>query len=574
MLDHRNLNTLWASIIVETLFKLGLRTAVISPGSRSTPLTMAFAQHGQIETLAILDERSAAFFALGKSKHLGLPVALICTSGTAGANFYPAIIEAKYSQVPLLIFTADRPRELRDCRAGQTIDQVKLYGNYPNWQTELTLPEADLYLCRYLRETIRHSWEKTLLPIPGPVHVNCPFREPLAPVKVTHSLEIDSDFFNDLAVSSSLVSTEHYFHPPQDWLNCERGVIIAGLAQPRQPQLYCEAIAALAVFLGWPVLAEALSPLRNYAEINPYLISTYDFCLRYSELASLLSPELVIQIGELPTSKELRQWLAKSAPKRWIISDSQENLDSLHGKTSYLRGNVEKLSVPVTQKPVSTYLKLWCDLEIKARKILDQSLASQERFFEGKVAWLLSLHLPTLTPIFLANSMSVRYAEYFWVPGNRRIVPYFSRGANGIDGTLSTALGMAHGQQSAVLLTGDLALLHDTNGFLTRNKFRGHLTIILVNNQGGGIFAYLPVAEFTPYFEEFFATPQNVNFADLCQAYQIEYHLITTWEQLTRLLNPLPETGIRVLELKTDRQADSQWLETVVNSHDLVKISA
>ena len=181
-LDFRNINTLWSSIIVETLSRLGLTTAVICPGSRSTPLTLAFASHPDIETIPILDERSAAFFALGIAKRTHLPTALICTSGTAGANFYPAVIEAKESQVPLLIFTADRPPELRNCHAGQTLDQVKLYGNYCNWYTELSVPSAEIKMLSYLRQTIITAWDNTLVPYQGVVHLNCPFREPLYPI--------------------------------------------------------------------------------------------------------------------------------------------------------------------------------------------------------------------------------------------------------------------------------------------------------------------------------------------------------------------------------------------------------
>ncbi|CCQ50930.1 2-succinyl-5-enolpyruvyl-6-hydroxy-3-cyclohexene-1-carboxylic-acid synthase [Crocosphaera watsonii WH 8502] len=181
-LDFRNINTLWSSVIVETLSRLGLTTAVICPGSRSTPLTLAFARHPHIETIPILDERSAAFFALGIAKRTHLPTALICTSGTAGANFYPAVIEAKESQVPLLIFTGDRPPELRNCHAGQTIDQVKLYSNYCRWYTELSLPSLDIKMLSYLRQTIITAWDHTLVPYRGVVHLNCPFREPLAPI--------------------------------------------------------------------------------------------------------------------------------------------------------------------------------------------------------------------------------------------------------------------------------------------------------------------------------------------------------------------------------------------------------
>ena len=188
-------------------------------------------------------------------------------------------------------------------------------------------------------------------------------------------------------------------------------------------------------------------------------------------------------------------------------------------------------------------------------------MGSTDTFLEGKAAWLLSQTLPASTPIFVANSMSVRHLEFFWQPGNRHLTPYFNRGANGIDGTLSTALGIAHRQNSSVMLTGDLALLHDTNGFLVKNKFVGHLTIVLINNNGGGIFEMLPIADFEPPFEEYFATPQHISFARLCATYGVEYDLITGWSHLEKLLNPLPHTGIRVLEIPTDRKADAFWLK-------------
>ncbi|HEY9844648.1 MAG TPA: hypothetical protein V6D03_00460, partial [Candidatus Caenarcaniphilales bacterium] len=188
-----------------------------------------------------------------------------------------------------------------------------------------------------------------------------------------------------------------------------------------------------------------------------------------------------------------------------------------------------------------------------------------QSLFEGKAAWLLSQTLPPETPLFIANSMPVRDVEFYWQPGNTRVSPFFNRGANGIDGNLSTALGIAHHAQSSVMLTGDLALLHDTNGFLLRNKFIGHLTIVLINNNGGGIFETLPIASFEPVFEAFFATPQDVDFAQLCATYQVEYERINSWEQLTQRLNPLPTEGIRVLELPTDRKADTKWRQQLGN---------
>jgi 2-succinyl-5-enolpyruvyl-6-hydroxy-3-cyclohexene-1-carboxylate synthase len=559
VIDFRNINSVWASILTETLKRLGLTTAVICPGSRSTPLTVAFALQEGIEAIPILDERAAAFFALGVAKATGRPVVLVCTSGTAGANFYPAVIEARESRVPLLVFTADRPPELRDCHSGQTIDQLKLYGTYPNWQTELALPVAEIGMLAYLRQTIIHSWERSLYPVPGPVHLNIPFRDPLAPIPQETGLNPIhlKDFF--VNISSGLISHRQDNYPNiQQWQQCDRGIIIAGVAQPQQPQLYAKAIAQLSQTLKWPVLAEGLSPVRNYADLNPYLISTYDLILRNSELAKQLAPEMVIQLGELPTSKQLRSWLDTTQARRWVIDNSDHNLDPLHGQTTHLRMSIEQLS-PAFPSPSSPYLQQWCAAEAQVRSAVDEKMATMNELFEGKAAWLLSQTLPPQTPLFIANSMSVRDVEFFFAPSNSGVRTFCNRGANGIDGTLSTALGIAHRQQSSVMLTGDLALLHDTNGFLMRHKFVGHLTIVLINNNGGGIFEMLAIAKFEPPFEEFFATPQNIDFSHLCATYNIEHELITTWEQLHSKLNPLPNAGIRVLELRTSRPVDAKW---------------
>src|SRR5919202_6231889 len=220
-IDFRNTNTVWASILAETLKRLGLTTAVICPGSRSTPLAVAFARNNEIEAIPVLDERSAAFFALGMARATGRPVVLVCTSGTAGANFYPAIIEAKESRVPLLILTADRPPELRDCHSGQTIDQLKLYGNYPNWQTELGLASVGIGRLRYLRQTLVHAWERCVFPVPGPVHLNLPFRDPLAPLPQFDTDTLKSqfqleDFFANLPLLNSQFPIPNSpFHIPQ-----------------------------------------------------------------------------------------------------------------------------------------------------------------------------------------------------------------------------------------------------------------------------------------------------------------------------------------------------------------------
>jgi 2-succinyl-5-enolpyruvyl-6-hydroxy-3-cyclohexene-1-carboxylate synthase len=570
----QNPNTLWAFVLAETLHHLGLTTAIICPGSRSAPLAVAFAEHPQIEAIPALDERSASFFALGIAQKSRLPVALVCTSGTAGANFYPAIIEAKMSRIPLLVFTADRPPELQYAHAGQAIDQVKLYGNYPNEYFQLGTPLATVEQLQYLRQTLIQAWRRALFPVPGVVHLNLPFRDPLAPVTQgdlsDRIQEIDWETFFAEVDKITLPPPVSTYPLLTAWENELQGIIIAGVDQATNPWGYCRAIARLSQSLGWVVLAEALSPVRNYAGLNPALVNTYDFILRDRDRANSLKPKMVIQIGELPTSKVLRTWLQEANPQRWVLSPHYENLDPLHGRTTHLPYAVEQLVFsnpnPTTTIAESTYSQQWHQAQQDIQGKINATMTETDTLHESKIPWLLSQVLPPSTPIFIANSMPVRDAEYFWMPRNSGIRPYFNRGANGIDGTLSTALGVAHKSQSSVLLTGDLAFLHDTNGLLLQRYLQGHLTIILINNNGGGIFERLPIAKFEPPFEEFFAMPQQVNFADIATTYRLEYHDIKAWAHLEKLLKTLPSQGIRLLEIPTNRKADTTWLENIVKS--------
>ncbi|MEM9164125.1 MAG: 2-succinyl-5-enolpyruvyl-6-hydroxy-3-cyclohexene-1-carboxylic-acid synthase, partial [Cyanobacteria bacterium P01_F01_bin.4] len=351
-LDYRNTNTLWASVAIETLVRLGLTTAVVCPGSRSTPLTVALARHPDIEAIPILDERSAAFFALGCAKRLHQPVVLVCTSGTAGANFYPAVIEAHESRVPLIILTADRPPELRDCASGQTIDQQKLFGSFVNWYAEVAIPEARVEQLAYLRQTLVQAWVRSHFPIPGPIHLNCPFRDPLPPLPevATQALAGSLDEVSFFAAVSPPAMAIPQLAPDQiPWQTWQgsaqtpvQGVIIAGPANPKPAEAYCQAVSRLSTHLGWPALAEALSPLRNYAHLNPNLITTYDSLLRNPDQIS--PPDCVIQLGPLPTSKPLRQWLAATQPPRWIVDPHPVNLDPLHGPVNHLLTTVESLT--------------------------------------------------------------------------------------------------------------------------------------------------------------------------------------------------------------------------------------
>ncbi|MDB6093427.1 MAG: 2-succinyl-6-hydroxy-2,4-cyclohexadiene-carboxylic acid synthase/2-oxoglutarate decarboxylase [Verrucomicrobia bacterium] len=564
-LDFRTVNTLWASVVVESLVRCGLRQVVISPGSRSTPLTLAFAAHSAVEAIPVLDERSAAFFALGLAKQHERPTALICTSGTAGANYFPAIIEAQEGGVPLLVITADRPPEMRECASGQTIDQQKLFGSHVNFYHELAVPEALPKMLGYLRQTVAHAYARALGPLAGPVHLNAPFRDPLAPPRGGAANDFAGmlawpDFFDGIGPSAPV----EIVSPLPNFPVAVHGVIVVGPTQTVDPAGFAATVGLIARKLGWPVLADGLSPLRHHALPGINLVTTYDVLLRNPAVAERLRPERVLCLGGWPISKVLRAWLEESGAPILLVSEGAANRDALHGRTQHLRCSLPFLAEQLpAANDVNGYAQVWPALERKARAALDHSVLASPGMFEGRIVPWLARHLPEGTPLFLANSMPVRDAEYFWPPNDRKIQPHFSRGANGIDGTLSTALGVAHGNRPSVLFTGDLALLHDTNGFLVSSRLRGSLTIVLVNNRGGGIFEHLPVAAIEPPFEEFFATPQAADFEKLCAAYGVAHVMIRDWDHFADMIATLPEAGVRVLEVRTDRKKDAAMRKAI-----------
>jgi len=561
-LDLRNVNSLWGGVLAETLARSGVRAAVVSPGSRSTPLAFAFARHPGIEAIPVLDERSAAFFALGLARRDLRPVVLLCTSGTAGANYFPAVIEAHEAGVPLIVITADRPPEMRACASGQTIDQHRLYGDYVRLYHELAVPEANLALLRYLRQTVAHAAERSLAPFAGPVHLNAPFRDPLVPSGDGGSTEafgsaVDWEgFFGHLAPPRPVAAVSQIPLFPHS----ARGVIVAGPAVTADPLAHAAAVGEVARRLGWPVLADGLSPARNHAASVPHLVTRYDAILRSPAAAESLRPEIVLCLGEWPTSKVLRGWVEASGAPVFLVTERPDNRDALHGATRRVVVPLQAFAegMPTAAEP-GGYERLWAGREAGARAALDARIAAEGALIEPKAAWIMGHHLPARTHVSVANSMPVRDMEFVWPANDRGYRVFCNRGANGIDGTLSTALGVAHGGAPAVLLTGDLALLHDSNGFLTAPRFKGSLTIVLINNRGGGIFEHLPVAQFGPVFEEYFATPQQADFAGLCAAHGVGHVPVEDWPHFEKLVASLPARGIRVLEIAADRKRDAAW---------------
>ena len=568
-LARSNLNSAWGALAVDVLARLGVQTIVTSPGSRSTPLTVAAVRNPKVEALTILDERSASFFALGLAKSSRRPVGLVCTSGSALANYMPAVVESSMSGVPLILMTADRPPELQDCNSGQTIDQLKIYGDFTRFFHSLALPE--LTLMRYLRQTLVHAVFRSLQPAPGPVHLNFPFRDPLTPEPEQDA--VCSTEYLEQAATVVARSCEAE-RPPGSFdsvvvermASHRRGLIVVGAeCPPEGDKAFSAAVIELAQKLGWPIIADALNPLRNQLSSEGVLITSYDAFLRQSRTADRLEPSCVLQIGSLPTSKVLRAWLARIDPVSFLLTRLGDNNDPLHRTAIPLYGGAQELNRSVPDREGdSTWLEVWEEAEQVTRKVIDGKLDEETSLFEGKVAWLISQHVPEGSKVFLANSMSVRYAEYFWKPNRRSLENFCNRGANGIDGTLSTAMGVAHGGASAILLTGDLAFLHDSNAFLARAQMRGSLTVVVINNSGSGIFEHLPIAECKEVFETYFATPQTVDIGKLCLAHGIPHRIVKSWPGFIELIRARLGAGIRVIEVPTDRKADVAQLRTLL----------
>jgi 2-succinyl-5-enolpyruvyl-6-hydroxy-3-cyclohexene-1-carboxylate synthase len=578
MTVFRNTSALWGAAFARALADCGTTRAFVSPGSRSTPLTAALAREPRILTTPVLDERSAAFLALGYARATRRPVLLVCTSGTAAANYLPAVVEAWHSQVPLLVCTADRPPGLRNCGAGQTIEQRGIYGPHTVWQCEAPLPSAAEQSLDNWRELLRQAWHRAL-EHSGPVHLNIPLCEPLAPgtpetgfvEREAHRSYISHETDKSCGAASDFLPTS----PAPvasgkellEWASrYERGIIVAGApAAPREQARYAAAALRLAERIGWPLLADALNPARHRVleSTAAVVCGSYEAVLRNSSDADRLHPDAVLQLDQLPTSKTLRTWLGATPLPTFLLSPGGRNLNPLHTHHRLLPHSVADFdwSTAAALSRAPDWADAWRTADHSAADRLaatpDDSGPGQ-LLFEDAIPRILARHLPKRVAVFIANSMPVRDAESFWPVQNTCREIYSNRGVNGIDGTLGTALGTAEGAgMPTVLFTGDLSLLHDSNAFLTAQNFSGSLTIVLVNNNGGGIFNNLPVSRENPDFERFWGTPQNMDFARLAAAHGISHERIESAAALAAAIRELPGQGVRILEIRTDRSASA-----------------
>jgi len=524
--------------LVDELVRCGVRTAVTSPGSRSTPLVLALVRDGRLACHSLIDERCAGFFALGAGKTTGMPAVLACTSGTAAANYLPAVVEAYEAGVPLLVLTADRPPELRDVGAGQAIDQIKLYGRAAKWFVEVGNHEATPRRLRWLRSLACRALWTTLDDRPGPVHLNLPFRDPLvAPDEMPDDATGRADGAPRLRRSQSPGVTG----AGGPIRAGRRPLIVAGRLERRPGKGdRGRTTAVLAQRLGVPLLADPLSGARR----GSTAVAHYDALLRDEAFVARAAPDWVLRVGDLPTSKALRQWLASLPEEVEQIALEPEGV--WHDPDGVLARIVSAGEQPEAAGTEVGWLELWREADDAARFALDTEL--RRRLSEPLVANHLSTTLPADAVLVVASSMPVRDVEAFASLREDPPRVLANRGANGIDGTVSTALGVAAVHDGpVVLLIGDVALVHDLGGLAALARARRPLTIVLVDNGGGGIFDALPVAAATDAYEEHVATPTAIDFAATAAMAGIAYSRVEAPQQL----RPASETTL--LHVRTDR---------------------
>jgi 2-succinyl-5-enolpyruvyl-6-hydroxy-3-cyclohexene-1-carboxylate synthase len=541
-------------VFVDELVRSGMTHAVTCPGSRNAPIALTLAEHPGLTTTSVLDERSAGFVALGIAKVTRRPVAITCTSGTAAANLFPAIVEAHEARVPLIVLTADRPPELREIGAGQAIDQIKLYGSFAKWFVEVgNLPPGRTAAIHH-RQLGCRAYATAVHGRPGPVHLNWPLREPLAP----RPEDLDAADWEGRADGRAwTAASEGLQLGGIDWDAApERGLIVCG----PDAGSYAPAAVHLGRRLGWPVLAEPTSGGRWGADDTgaTNVIAHYDLLVRSQEFAGEL-PELVVRFGDMPTSKPLRAWLADC--RQFIVDPHLDWHDPTRTAETFLAVSPDAL-LQGGDAPAKT--SAWLDRWRAADAIVAEELARTEEPFEPRAYEVLA---DTAEAVWVSSSLPIRDFESYFPRTDHYVPIYANRGANGIDGVVSSAAGAALATGRPVhLVIGELALLHDIGGLITANRAGAQLAILCVNNGGGGIFDFLPVAEQADRqtYEDHIATPIPVDLAKVAALGGLEHHVATDAAGVREQLVPgaLVEFRIdRATSLKRHRELAMRIVE-------------
>ncbi len=548
----RDASTAFARTLVDEWVRHGVTDACLAPGSRSAPLALALADDPRVRLHVHLDERSASFFALGLGKATGRPAVVLCTSGTAAANFHPAVLEAHHGRVPLLVCTADRPPELRDTGAGQAVDQQQLYGDAVRWFCDPGVPEDRDGAGPFWRATAARAVAEALGPPAGPVHLNLPFREPLVP---TGEPLVGAPGRSD---GRPWTARAPGTRAPSDGMRealaalvrgTPRGMVVAGWGAGIEPAT----VLAFAETTGWPVLADPISNLRV-----PGTISTYDPLLRGDAFADAHRPDVVLRVGGGTSNKVAMQWLDPEIGQVLVDPDGTW-LDPHHAASGRMLADAEPLlaALAVDARGMAIddrWGASWRTAEGSARGVIDDLLDGWPEPFEGRIARDVVAAVSDGGTLVVGSSMPVRDVESFAAPrtGLRVLA---NRGVNGIDGFVSTVLGAASAASGpTVALVGDLCFLHDANGLLGARDRGIDATFVVVDNDGGGIFSFLPQADLPDHFEQLFGTPHGIDLAALASVHGIPVDEVANAADLVPAIDAAVDSvGVRVVLVRTDR---------------------
>jgi 2-succinyl-5-enolpyruvyl-6-hydroxy-3-cyclohexene-1-carboxylate synthase len=564
-MDPTNANTALASAFAEELARSGLRLAVISPGSRSTPLAVALWRQPEIEVSVIVDERSAGFFALGAAQASGEPVALLCTSGTALVNYHPAVVEADESAIPLLVLSADRPPELRGIGAGQTIDQIKSFGASVRWFCEVGTHEADdgglLHYRSVACRALTHARGGVR---PGPVHLNLPWREPLAPVPVEGAVTATDPLALEGRGQRPLTAATRIGQAPSASLldevaghlrNARSGVIIAG--RQLDPGLR-DPLSGLAKAAGFPILADPTSQLRCGPHDRSQIVASYDLLLRDEGFAGSVAPDLILRFGEMPTSKPLRTWIAGSDADQLIVDPVGGWNEPTNRAAAILRADPAALAsgwaARLGEEDRETPTR-WLEAEAAARSALTEAFEAETELTEPALHRALGAGHREGDLVYTSSSMPIRDQEAFLAPSTTDVLFLSNRGANGIDGLISSGIGAARaGGRPTTIVTGDLGLLHDIGGLAALRDVSTPVRIVVIDNAGGGIFHFLPQETALPEgeFEALLGTPRGVDAAKAAALFDLPHRRLGSLADLPEAL----AAGTGLIEVKTDRRSN------------------
>jgi 2-succinyl-5-enolpyruvyl-6-hydroxy-3-cyclohexene-1-carboxylate synthase len=505
----------FAATFVDELAGQGVEYACVSPGSRSAPLAMALQRHPKISVLMHIDERSGSFFAVGLAKATGKPVVLLCTSGTAAAEFHAAVVEASYSFTPLIVLTADRPPELQDIGANQAIDQQRLYGTAVRWFFDPGAPVELPNAARLWRGLAARAYAEAAT---GPVHLNLPFREPLVPPPGQVPTPLGSAG-QAVSAGRSLPSTSQVAALASALQRAQRPLVVAGEMRDG------DRLASALHRLGVPVLAEPASQLRRPE--TGWSVESYEALLR-AGWSLQHGPDLVIRLGGTPTSRVLNRWLAAASAQTFLVDTDHAWRDQDHVATNVVGCDAQPLLEALPPVERATWRDQWVGAGKRATAAIAATLVSTP-LHEGHVVRALSVRLPDPGQVFIGSSMPIRAADSFWPQARSHQRFYGNRGASGIDGLVSTGLGVAAGRVNlpTVVLLGDLSLYHDMNGLWALKRHGIRATLVVCDNDGGGIFNFLPQAEHHDVFEELFATPLGLDLSQVARLYGLVYSPVT-----------------------------------------------